>query len=82
MNPVWSVKNRGQSGVVRKHFARPAAPSTPRLLSAARVGPVVYGLLQLCCSCSEATDTAVMRLPNLTKLHVHPCHYGAVVHPA
>ena len=45
MNPVWSVKNQGQSGVVRKHFARPAAPSTPRLLSAARVGPVVYGLL-------------------------------------
>ena len=24
----------------------------------------------------------LMRLPNLTKLHVHPCHYGAVVHPA
>ena len=23
-----------------------------------------------------------MRLPNLSKLHVHPCHYGAVVHPA
>ena len=20
--------------------------------------------------------------PNLPKLHVHPCHYGAVVHPA
>ena len=20
----------------------------------------------------------LMRLPNLTKLHVHPCHYGAV----
>ena len=24
----------------------------------------------------------LMRLPNLTKRHVHPCHYGAVVHPA
>ena len=24
----------------------------------------------------------LMRLPNLSKLHVHPCHYGAVVHPA
>ncbi len=24
----------------------------------------------------------LMRLPSLTKLHVHPCHYGAVVHPA
>ena len=21
-------------------------------------------------------------LPNLSKLHVHPCHYGAVVQPA
>ena len=24
----------------------------------------------------------LMRLPSLTKLHVHPCHYGIVVHPA
>ena len=23
-----------------------------------------------------------MRLPNLTKLHVHPCHYGVSSHPA
>ena len=28
-----------------------------------------------------ATGTADAKHPNLAKLHVHPCHYGAVVHP-
>ena len=45
---------------------------------AARVGPVVYGLLLA--FRAPRRRLRLMRLPNLTKLHVHPCHYGAVVH--
>ena len=59
----------------RRAAAARAAPSTPRLVSAARVGPA-------CCSHVPRRRLQLMRLPNLTKLHVHPCHYGAVVHPA
>ena len=29
-----------------------------------------------------ATGRGMPKAPNLTKLHVHPCHYGSVVHPA
>ena len=77
LRTVKSIQ-RGDFPTRRAATAR-AAPSTPRLVSAARVGPVVYGLLLTfrgdgygCCDF----------LTNLSKLHVHPCHYGAVVHPA
>ena len=36
---------RGDFPTTRCAAAARAAPSTPRLVSAARVGPVVYGLL-------------------------------------
>ena len=40
----WLESLRGDFPTRRAAAAR-AAPSTPRLVSAARVGPVVYGLL-------------------------------------
>ena len=77
LSTVKSIQ-RGDFPTRRAAAAR-VAPSTPRLVSAARVGPVVYGLLL---TFRGESRLRLMRLPNLTKLHVHPCHYGAVVHPA
>ena len=78
LSTVKSIQ-RGDFPTRRAAAAR-AVPSTPRLLSAARVGPAVYGLLLT--FRGDGYGLRLMRLPNLTKLHVHPCHYGAVVHPA
>ena len=47
----------------------------PLCSGASRTQPVLR-----CVTCGAEAQSE--RLPNLTKLHVHPCHYGAVVHPA
>ena len=68
------IPNRTVSAAAR------AAPSTPRLVSGLRrsrrpggLGPAAH---------VPSRRLRLMRLPNLTRLDVRRCHYGAVVHPA